>query len=91
MSDGVVSHVDGRIRERLNEIVLIPSESRAEAKAARNTPFFEPVDGFVEALEIGIEVSVEVGRVDVIFHKLLPLFLTIGDVPLITVGNHTEI
>jgi hypothetical protein len=41
----VVGHVDGRVRERLYEVLRVPGQPRAQAKGARAGPLVEPACG----------------------------------------------
>ena len=48
VGDGVIRHVDGRIRERFDELCRVPREPGAKADPPGACPVLEPVHGAVE-------------------------------------------
>ena len=89
MSNGVVSHVYSGIRERLNQILLVPRQSGTQSKRPRTTPFFKPVQSIYKSIfEIAIEFF-EFFRTYIRLQFFSVLILSVIDVPLITESNDT--
>jgi hypothetical protein len=42
LRDGVIRHVDGRVTQALNQVLLVPGQPRAQAKRARARPLLQP-------------------------------------------------
>mmetsp|Transcript_15980 Transcript_15980/g.48837 ORF Transcript_15980/g.48837 Transcript_15980/m.48837 type:complete len:780 (+) Transcript_15980:177-2516(+) len=80
---GVVRHVDGRVRERLDDPVLVPGEQRAEAELARARPLAEPADAVLELALHVVVVAVEAPGLHVREHLLRPLGVVVAEVPLL--------
>mmetsp|Transcript_1402 Transcript_1402/g.3373 ORF Transcript_1402/g.3373 Transcript_1402/m.3373 type:complete len:298 (+) Transcript_1402:1452-2345(+) len=90
VGDGVVRHVDGRVREGLNDKLLVPRHERAKAKGARACPLLKPVKSLHKGLASGRGVGLKSGRVtDVVLHLLAPFLFTILKEPLIEVCHNT--
>jgi len=87
----VVSHVNGRVRERLDNELLIPRDSGTQTESSRATPLLEPVQDKLEfVLGLGI-VSFKFIRLDVGHDLVLPLFFAILHKPLVDQRDNTVI
>lgn len=91
MSNGVEGHVDGGVRERFNEELGIPRESRTLTEVSGDSPFLEPINSFFESLQNTLVVCVEVAGLNVLFNALLPVGFTVFNVPLVAEGNNTDL
>jgi len=91
VSNSVVSHVDGRIRERFDQELGVARKSSTQTEASGDTPFLKPADGFFEGLEDSIVISVEFVRSDMVEDLVLPFFFTVLEVPLINEGDNALI
>mmetsp|Transcript_18986 Transcript_18986/g.64402 ORF Transcript_18986/g.64402 Transcript_18986/m.64402 type:complete len:699 (-) Transcript_18986:775-2871(-) len=85
--DGVVGHVDGGVRERLDDPLVVPRQLRAEAEHARAGPLPEPAQRADKVLERLAAVGVEPRAADVAQGALAPRLLAVGDVPLVRHGH----
>eukprot|EP00123_Amoebidium_parasiticum_P011674 comp20847_c0_seq1/m.27563 comp20847_c0_seq1/g.27563 ORF comp20847_c0_seq1/g.27563 comp20847_c0_seq1/m.27563 type:complete len:511 (+) comp20847_c0_seq1:856-2388(+) len=84
---GVVCHVDGGVRERLNQILGVPRKLGAEAERARARPLVQPVQGLLEVVLGLVRVHLRVGHA--LAHLLLPLLQPVVQVPLVAQSHHT--
>ena len=86
MSDGVVGHVDGGIREGLDEVLGIPGHARAEAKGAGARPLAEPTEGVLESLARLLVVGHH--ALEALLGALAPGVLAVLEVPLVGERHH---
>lgn len=88
MSNSIVSHVNGGIRERFNNKLRIPRKLCSKSRSSWASPFFQPIKGFFKfSLSLRI-ISLKVIRFNMFFYIVFPLFFTIGQEPLITESNN---
>mmetsp|Transcript_4295 Transcript_4295/g.14240 ORF Transcript_4295/g.14240 Transcript_4295/m.14240 type:complete len:593 (-) Transcript_4295:1642-3420(-) len=90
VGNGVVCHVDRRIRQGLDDPLRIPGDLRAEAEEARAGPLAHPAEGVLELGEVLGVVGLE-ARVDVGLDLLSPFGFAVLEVPLVRVGDDAGI
>jgi len=69
VGDGIVGHVNRRVRERLDEELLVPRDPRSETVRPRASPLLEPIENCLESVprlrEVGVHPREKtVGRGD---------------------------
>mmetsp|Transcript_103546 Transcript_103546/g.178432 ORF Transcript_103546/g.178432 Transcript_103546/m.178432 type:complete len:471 (+) Transcript_103546:891-2303(+) len=84
VANGIVSHVDGGVRERVNEVVKWTREGHlgAQPKGTRACMLVQPPDHFLKASPGPPGVGLQ-RVIDVIFHLSGPFLLAITQVPLV--------
>eukprot|EP00128_Syssomonas_multiformis_P013492 Colp12_sorted_trinity150504_noHs@29463 len=87
MCDCVVRHIDGRIRQGLDQVLLIPRETGTQTKGTGASPLAEPPDCVVEQLLGRAVVGLKLR--EALDHLGLPLLLAIVQEPLVHEGHDT--
>eukprot|EP01137_Pigoraptor_chileana_P025711 Opistho-2@95567 len=86
MRDRVVRHVDCRVRQRLDEILFVPRNTRSKTIRARARPLVQPVERLAEVVH-----RIVVKRLELVESKsdlLLPVLIAVVQIPLVAVGNN---
>mmetsp|Transcript_121739 Transcript_121739/g.289416 ORF Transcript_121739/g.289416 Transcript_121739/m.289416 type:complete len:287 (-) Transcript_121739:586-1446(-) len=91
VGNGVVGHVDGTVRQGLDDELLIPRDLRSQAKGTAARPFLQPPDGVFEGLLDAVVVADEVGAVQVALDLTTPALRAVLQVPLINGSHHALI
>lgn len=91
MSNGVESHVNGRVGKRLNKELRVPRESGTLTKVPGDSPFLEPVNSFFKGGEDTGIVGVEAVRFNVLLDGFLPFGLSVLNIPLVTECNNADL
>ena len=88
MSDSVVGHVDGRVRQRLNNELFIPRDARAQTSGPGAAPLLKPVEHNIELMLCLRVIALEAIGADVLFNLVLPGFLAVVKQPLVAQGDN---
>mmetsp|Transcript_35455 Transcript_35455/g.47916 ORF Transcript_35455/g.47916 Transcript_35455/m.47916 type:complete len:357 (+) Transcript_35455:537-1607(+) len=83
----VVSHIDGGIRKRFNNKLLIPRHTSTETLSSRATPFFKPVKNLLEFIQSFRVIGLEFVRLNMLHDKIFPVLFTIVKHPLVAASN----
>jgi len=86
-SDGVIGHVNGGVRKRFNDELVIPRKLCSETLSSGATPLFKPVNNQLEfMLSLGV-ISLEVFRKQVFSNEFFPAIFTVFQEPLVAACN----
>mmetsp|Transcript_66053 Transcript_66053/g.157952 ORF Transcript_66053/g.157952 Transcript_66053/m.157952 type:complete len:222 (-) Transcript_66053:1837-2502(-) len=89
MGNSVVGHVDGAVRQRFDQELLVPWNAGAKTEGTTASPLSKPGDGIQERFLDAIIVLPEVLACDVLLDLAAPLLLSVLEVPLVDRSNHT--
>mmetsp|Transcript_13194 Transcript_13194/g.39937 ORF Transcript_13194/g.39937 Transcript_13194/m.39937 type:complete len:502 (-) Transcript_13194:1382-2887(-) len=81
----VEGHVDGAVRQRLNQVLRVPRQAGAKAEGAGAGPLVQPVQGLLE----GLARLIHRHRLQHLAGGGLPFGFTVLEVPLVCQGHHT--
>eukprot|EP00967_Tisochrysis_lutea_P089103 scaffold126697_cov32-Tisochrysis_lutea.AAC.2 len=81
MGDGVVRHVDGGVRQRLNQKLCVPRHASAQTEGARARPVAQPTERVTKSLVDHRVVALQLFKVRA--DAGCPLSLTVLEVPLV--------
>lgn len=90
VSEGIKGKVNGWVRQWFNQILVIKRQFSTQTERSGATPLLQPVDSINQVIMQDLTVALELS-LNVVQNLLLPLFMSIVNVPLLTVGNDTFI
>lgn len=83
----VISHIDCRIWEWFNQVIVVKREVSSQSKRARASPLVEPFYSSNEHLMDNVVVAIE-GCAKMSLYLCLPVLQVVSNVPLITQGDN---
>lgn len=90
MGDCVVCEVDRAVGQGLDEVLLVEGQLGAKAERSGAAPLSQPVNGVHQLVLQDLAVGFEVLG-DMVKNSLLPLLISVVDVPLVDAFHHTDI
>lgn len=90
MSEGIEGKINCRVRQRFYQVLWIKRKFCSQPKRTWTAPFFEPVYSVNQIVVKSLTIAFEL-RLHIIEDLFLPLFMTVVNVPLFAISNHTFI
>jgi len=82
--NSVISHINSRVRKRLNNKLLIPRELGSETNSTRASPLLKPVENMFKLFLSLIVVAFKAVGLNMVHNLVFPVLFSIGHHPLIT-------